>query len=87
MKRARGKLSNAPKLANLPPTTEAFNENVYRARTKGLIWNSCLDQSPPNSLMILFPAVLKTNIRFIFSVDGLKTKKTELSQRSVCPIT
>ena len=47
MKRARGKLSNAPKLSNLPPTTEAFHENVYRARTQGLIWNSCLDPSPP----------------------------------------
>ena len=43
--------------------------------------------SDPNPLITLFPAVLKINTRFIFSVDGLKTRKTELSQRSVCPIT
>ena len=47
MKRARGKLSNAPKLANLPPTTEAFQQNVFRARTQALIWNACLEQDPP----------------------------------------
>ena len=40
-------LASAPKLASLPPTTEAFKENVARAHLQIAIWKSSLQQSPP----------------------------------------
>jgi len=36
-----------PKLESLPPTTEVFNLNVMRAHFQACIWNSCLDEKPP----------------------------------------
>ena len=77
MKRARGKLSNAPKLANLPPTTEAFNQNVFRARTQGLIWNSCLQQNPPSM-------ETNVNISFIWVITSKMTIQLQLSKWILC---
>ena len=45
------KVSNAktsmPKLKSLPPTTEAFRENVKRAHLQACIWRCALDTDPP----------------------------------------
>jgi hypothetical protein len=39
------KVTTAPKLRSLPPTTEAFTQNVKRAH---LIWKAALQQDPPD---------------------------------------
>ena len=46
IKRAWGKLSNAPKLSYLPPTSEAFLQNVLRAHYQCAVWKSCLLADP-----------------------------------------
>ncbi|XP_066927982.1 uncharacterized protein [Clytia hemisphaerica] len=49
-KRTKKKLSTTlkpPKLESLPPTTEVFLLNVLRAHYQACIWNSCLDERPP----------------------------------------
>ncbi|KAK3106543.1 hypothetical protein FSP39_022295 [Pinctada imbricata] len=45
---------NTPKLQCLPPTTEAFRENVKRAHFQACIWKSALDSSPPNLDTLMF---------------------------------
>ena len=47
-KTSSGKLSSAPKLSSLPPTTEAFTQNVLRAHCQCAIWLSTLSPDPPN---------------------------------------
>ena len=47
-RKAEGKISATPKLAALPPTTEVFNLNVLRAHYQACIWNSCLENNPPD---------------------------------------
>ena len=42
-----GKGSSTPKLCTLPPTTEAFKENVKRAHNQALVWQSLEAQNPP----------------------------------------
>ena len=42
-----GKGSSTPKLCTLPPTTEAFKENVKRAHHQALVWQSLEAQNPP----------------------------------------
>ena len=42
-----GKSTAAPKLCGLPPTTEAFEQNVYRAHFQVAQWYSALNQDPP----------------------------------------
>ncbi|KAG1683171.1 Glutamate receptor U1 [Nymphon striatum] len=42
-----GKGSSTPKLCTLPPTTEAFKENVKRAHYQALVWRSLEAQNPP----------------------------------------
>ena len=37
-----------PKLQSLPPTSEAFLENVKRAHLQTCIWKSALEQDPPD---------------------------------------
>lgn len=39
--------ASAPKLQTLPPTTEAFKENVARAHLQVAIWKNALDATPP----------------------------------------
>ena len=39
--------ASAPKLCSLPPTTEAFAENVARAHLQLAIWKSALEPTPP----------------------------------------
>ena len=49
--KTKKKLSTAlkpPKLESLPPTTEVFHLNVMRAHFQACIWNSCLDEKPPD---------------------------------------
>ncbi len=58
IKRARGKLSNAPKLANLPPTSESFLQNVLRAHYQCAVWKSCLLPDPP----AVDPTMVRSNI-------------------------
>ena len=38
----------APKLQSLPPTNEAFTENVVRAHLQVAIWKQALELNPPN---------------------------------------
>lgn len=38
----------APKLQSLPPTNEAFKENVSRAHLQVAIWKNAIDHNPPN---------------------------------------
>ena len=42
-----GKGSSTPKLCTLPPTTEAFKENVKRSHRQALAWQSLKAQNPP----------------------------------------
>ena len=42
-----GKRSSTPKLCTLPPTTEAFKDNVKRAQHQTLVWQSLEAQNPP----------------------------------------
>ena len=48
IKRAQGKLSIAPKWSHLPPTSEAFSQNVLRAHYQCAVWKSCLLADPPS---------------------------------------
>lgn len=41
-------IAGAPKLATLPPTNEAFGENVARAHLQVVIWRHALDPEPPS---------------------------------------
>jgi hypothetical protein len=41
------KSTAAPKLCDLPPTAEAFEQNVYRAHFQIAQWYSALNQDPP----------------------------------------
>ena len=43
-----GKSTGAPKLCTLPPTTEAFEQNVRRAHHQVAHWYSALSGDPPN---------------------------------------
>lgn len=43
-----GKSTAAPKLCSLPPTTEAFEQNVYRAHFQVSQWYSALSGDPPH---------------------------------------
>ena len=40
--------SVAPKLESLPPTEEAFEENVKRAHLQASIWRNALRENPPS---------------------------------------
>ncbi len=40
-------MAAAPKLASLPPTNEAFNENVARAHLQVAVWRNALQPDPP----------------------------------------
>ena len=46
-KMARRKVTAAPELKNLPPTTEAFEMNVRRAHIQTAIWKSACEAEPP----------------------------------------
>ena len=46
-KMAKPKLSKAPELKSLPPTTEAFEQNVRRAHIQTAIWKSANESDPP----------------------------------------
>jgi len=41
-------IAGAPKLATLPPTNEAFGENVARAHLQVAIWKQALKSDPPS---------------------------------------
>ena len=40
-------VTGAPKRASLPPTNEAFNENVARAHLQVAVWRNALQPDPP----------------------------------------
>ena len=40
-------MAAAPKLASVPPTNEAFNENVTRAHLQVAVWRNALQPDPP----------------------------------------
>jgi hypothetical protein len=40
--------ATSPPLESLPPTTEAFLENVKRAHLQMSVWKSVKDSNPPN---------------------------------------
>ena len=42
------KLNSAPQLRVLPPTTEAFEQHVYRAHLQAAIWRCALQADPPD---------------------------------------
>ena len=44
---AEKKATKAPELKSLPPTKEAFEENVKRAHIQTAIWKSALQSDPP----------------------------------------
>jgi len=45
-KTGKGQVST-PRLCSLPPTTEAFVENVKRAHHQASIWRSAKEEDPP----------------------------------------
>ena len=46
-KMANKKLKSAPLLKTLPPTTESFEEHVYRAHLQTALWRAALEPDPP----------------------------------------
>ena len=48
VKNSKRHITKTPELKSLPPTTEAFTEHVKRAQFQIAIWNSALNQNPPN---------------------------------------
>ena len=40
-------MAGAPKLTSLPPTNEAFNENVVRTHLQVAVWRNALQPDPP----------------------------------------
>lgn len=48
-KNAKKSMSSAPKLRQLPPTTEAFHAHVKRAHFQTMIWKCADKQDPPNA--------------------------------------
>lgn len=46
-KTGRRKVTRVPELKSLPPTCEAFGENVKRAHLQVCIWKHALDPEPP----------------------------------------
>ena len=47
-KMGRKKITSAPELKSIPPTKEAFRENVLRAHIQVAIWKSTLESAPPS---------------------------------------
>ena len=47
-------IGGAPKLESLPPTTEAFNENVARAHLQIAIWRHAKDADPPQMNPVMY---------------------------------
>ena len=58
-KMANQKLSSAPKLKSLPPTSDSFTEHVHRAHYQTMIWKSSLSNSPPAANPIHFGWTMK----------------------------
>ena len=47
-KMSKKRVTSAPDLKCLPPITEAFAQNVYRAHLQASIWRSVLSPHPPD---------------------------------------
>ena len=47
-KMSNPKLNSAPDSKALPPTTEAFEEHVYRVHLQTAVWKAALDADPPS---------------------------------------
>ena len=47
-KMSKKRVASAPDLKCLPPTTEAFAQNVRRAHLQAAIWRSALSSHPPS---------------------------------------
>lgn len=45
-KTAKSNIVSAPKLMSLPPTSEAFEQNVLRAHLQACIWKTALEGNP-----------------------------------------
>ena len=41
-------MTGSPKLKSLPPTSEAFEQNVKRAHYQVCVWNAALQKDPPD---------------------------------------
>ena len=48
------RLSAAPELKSLPPTTDAFELHVYRAHYQAAIWRASLEPNPPELDPVLY---------------------------------
>jgi hypothetical protein len=71
---ANNKLSSAPTLKSLPPTSESFKQHFFQTHLQTMIWKSALSNSPPteadpvkygwkrNENGMLFPVILPENI-------------------------
>ena len=46
-KTSKRKVTGAPKLKSLPPTSEAFDQNVRRAHFQVSVWRAVLEKDPP----------------------------------------
>ena len=47
-KMGKKNITAAPPLKSIPPTSEAFRENVLRAHVQIAVWKSALDPDPPS---------------------------------------
>ena len=45
---SKKRVTSAPDLKCLPPTTDAFAQNVYKAHLQASIWRSVLSPHPPD---------------------------------------
>ena len=87
--------SCAPKLCSIPPTSEAFGENVKRAHLQASIWRKALDSDPPESdrlkfgwnkneqLKALVPVMLPKEVP-LAPQDVLKLIKCSCESQSPC---
>ena len=46
-KTSKRKVTGAPRLKSLPPTSEAFEQNVSRAHFQVSVWKAALEKDPP----------------------------------------
>jgi hypothetical protein len=91
----RSGVTRTPQLCSLPPTTEAFTENVKRAHLQVCIWKNALELDPPNleptsygwikeeSTKSLFPTTVPANVQ-LAPDDILKLIKCTCSSASPC---
>ena len=86
-KMANPKITSAPKLKSLPPTSDAFAQHVNRAHYQTMIWKSSLSNAPPAAADPVQYAWAKKEDNKLFPVmlpDGVSPAPVEVLQIIKC---